>query len=90
MRLIKTPVRSPRANARAGRRAGTVEAECADRMLVDDEAHLQDWCGRYDGHRPHQWVKYRRDQRIRRAGVALGWRGSRARTDTMRVIQIVR
>ena len=41
MRIIKTPVRAPRANAIAERWIGGARRECLDRMLITSERHLQ-------------------------------------------------
>jgi transposase InsO family protein len=58
IRIIKTPVRSPRANAFAERFVGTVRRECLDRMLVFHrcqlEAVLVEYVDHYDSHRPHR------------------------------------
>jgi putative transposase len=45
-RIIKTPVRSPRANSFAERYAGTLRRECLDHLLVDGERHLRRIPGR--------------------------------------------
>jgi putative transposase len=56
-RVIKTPVRSPRPNAFAGRFAGTFRRGGAD-PEVRGEGHLRtvlaEFARRYTGHRPHQ------------------------------------
>jgi transposase InsO family protein len=58
MRIIKTPVRSPRANAFAERYVGTLRRECLDHLLIHGEHHLRqvlaEYAQHYNDHRPHQ------------------------------------
>ena len=57
-RVIRTPVRSPRANSFAERFVGTLRRECLDHMLVLGGPHLRktlaEYARHYKGHRPHQ------------------------------------
>jgi putative transposase len=58
MRIIKTPVRSPRANSVAERYVGTLRRECLDHLLIYGARHLRqilaEYAQHYNDHRPHQ------------------------------------
>jgi transposase InsO family protein len=58
IRVLRTPVRAPRANAYAERWVGTVRREVLDRMLIlgcrQLRAVLAEYADHYNGHRPHR------------------------------------
>ena len=58
IRIIRTPVRAPRANAFAEHFVGTVRRECLDRMLTLGRRHLErvlaECIAHYNDHRPHR------------------------------------
>ena len=58
IRILRTPMRAPRANAFAERWVGTVRRELLDRMLIFGrrylESALSDYVTHYNGHRPHR------------------------------------
>ena len=55
-RIIKSPVRAPRANAICERVIGTLRRECLDRMLILGRRHLEavlaEYVEHYNSHRP--------------------------------------
>ena len=58
VRVVKTPVRAPRANSHAQRWVGTVRRELLDRMLLFGQRQLEmalaEYVDHYNGHRPHR------------------------------------
>jgi putative transposase len=58
LRIIKSPVRAPRANVIAERWVGSAPRECLDRILVTGERHLRlvlgEYTDHYNSHRPHR------------------------------------
>jgi transposase InsO family protein len=61
VRIVKTPIRAPRANAFAERWVRTVRTECLDWMLVLGRRHLEQvlrtYTAFYNGRRPHRGLK---------------------------------
>jgi transposase InsO family protein len=55
--ILKTPFRTPQANAFCERLVGTIRRECLDFLIALDERHLRrilkDWVARYNKGRPH-------------------------------------
>ncbi len=58
IRIIRTPVRAPRANADAERFIGTLRRECLDHLLITGPRHLavvlREYVDHYNTHRPHR------------------------------------
>ena len=58
IRVVRTPVRAPRANAIAERWIGTLRRECLDYMLITGRRHLaavlREFVEHYNTHRPHR------------------------------------
>ena len=63
MRVIRAPVRAPKARARAERWVGSVRRECLDRILIVGRRHLQHvlaaYVEHYNEHRPHRALEQR-------------------------------
>jgi transposase InsO family protein len=58
--ILRTPFRTPNANAFAERFVRTVRTECLDRLLIVNARHLEQilrsYMAHYNGHRPHQGI----------------------------------
>ena len=58
IRIVKTPVRSPKANAIAERFVRTIRAECLDWLLILNRRHLEHvlrvYIDHYNTQRPHR------------------------------------
>jgi putative transposase len=58
IRILRTPVRAPRANAIAERWIGTVRRELLDRILIINRRHLTtvltEYVAHFNHHRPHR------------------------------------
>jgi putative transposase len=58
IRIIRTPVQAPRANAVAERWIASARRECLDRMVITGERHLRlvlsEYIDHYDFHRPRR------------------------------------
>lgn len=58
MRILRTPLRAPQANAIAERWIGTVRRELLDRMLIVNRRHLvavlAEYVAHFNDHRPHR------------------------------------
>jgi putative transposase len=63
IRIIRTPVRAPRANAIAERFIGTLRRECLDHLLITGPRHLavvlEEYVEHYNTHRKHRSLDQR-------------------------------
>src|SRR5438876_1841238 len=63
VRILKTPVRAPKANALAERFVRTVRSECLDWLLIVNRRHLERvlrvYVDHYNTQRPHRALKLR-------------------------------
>ena len=63
MRIIRTPIRAPRANAIAERFIGTLRRECLDHLLITGPRHLdvvlRGYVQHFNAHRPHRSLDQR-------------------------------
>ena len=63
IRITRTPIRAPRANAIVERFIGTLRRECLDHLLIAGPRHLavvlQEFVEHYNTHRPHQSLDQR-------------------------------
>jgi transposase InsO family protein len=63
IRVIKAPVRAPKARAHAERWVGNARRECLDRILIVGRRHLQHvlatYVAHYNEHRPHRALAQR-------------------------------
>jgi transposase InsO family protein len=63
IRVIRTPVRAPRANAVAERFIDTLRRECLDHLLITGPRHLaavlHEYVQHYNAHRPHRSLHQR-------------------------------
>jgi transposase InsO family protein len=61
VRIIKTPVRAPQANAIAERWIASARRECLDQILITGERHLRlildEYTDHYNFHRPHRTLQ---------------------------------
>jgi putative transposase len=63
IRVIRAPIRSPKARAHAERWVGSVRRECLDRLLIVSRSHLRHvlatYTSHYNEHRPHRSLRQR-------------------------------
>ena len=72
-KVVKTPFRAPDANAHAKRWVGSVTGECLAHLILFGMSSLQRalrvYCDFFNGHRPHQGIGNRIQERPAAAGI---------------------
>jgi putative transposase len=62
IRILRTPVRAPQANAIAERWIGTLRRELLDRILILNQRHLEhvlaEYMTHFNQHRPHRALQH--------------------------------
>ena len=62
IRIIRSPIRAPRANAIAERFIGTMRRECLDHLLITGPRHLdvvlREYVQHFNAHRPHRSLRF--------------------------------
>jgi transposase InsO family protein len=63
IRIIRTPIRAPQANAIVERFIGTLRRECLDHLLITGPRHLdivlREYVQHFNTHRPHRLLDQR-------------------------------
>jgi transposase InsO family protein len=63
IRIVRTPIRSPRANAITERFIGTLRRGCLDQLLITGPRHLaivlREYVQHFNTHRPHRSLDQR-------------------------------
>jgi transposase InsO family protein len=76
LRIVKTPVRAPRANAIAERFVRTVRAECLDWLLILNRRHLERvlriYVDHYNAQRPHRALELQPPDRENQEPASVG------------------
>ena len=76
VKIVKCPVRAPRANAICERVIGTLRRECLDRTLILGRRHLEtvlaEYVEHYNAHRPHRSVRQRAPSALDTAPALIG------------------
>src|SRR4026207_1019448 len=69
-RVVRPPLRAPRANAIAERFIGTLRRECLDHLLITGPRHLdivlREYVAHFNTHRPHRSLDQRTPTAARR------------------------
>jgi putative transposase len=87
LRIVRTPIQAPLANAFAERFIGTLRRECLDRILIfgrgDLESTLRVYIDHYNGHRPHRALDMESPDHSNRPQPLMTRRGGVIRRDVL-------